>query len=116
MNPGATIKFFASITRAARDGSMRPISAMRPFFTAISALNHGLPVPSTARPPEITSSNSAGADAARRQDRIVTTDSKANRRKVLFRIGFDLGKEFGITAAMAQLTQRWRSLRSDGAA
>src|SRR5262245_4935562 len=99
MNPGETIKSFASITRAARVGETLPISATRPSLIATSALNQGLPVPSTTRPPEMIRSNSACADAARRlEDRAATTTSKAKRSRVLFRIEFGSGKAISFAA------------------
>src|SRR5215470_142504 len=108
MNPGETIKSFASITRAARVGETSPISATRPSLIATSALNQGLPVPSTTRPPEIIRSNSAGADAARRlEDKAATTASKAKRSGILFRIEFDSGKAISFAARCGRrLTSR----------
>jgi hypothetical protein len=50
MNPGVTNLPVASITRAACALPSFPIATMRPFCTATSAGNHGLPVPSITRP------------------------------------------------------------------
>ena len=62
MKPGDTILPAASIVRAPRACSSRPMAAMRPSLTATSATYHGLPVPSTSFPPTITRSYCGACD------------------------------------------------------
>src|SRR5205085_11014015 len=49
--PGQTSSPSASITRAAGSVARRPAAATRPSAMPTSAVNHGLPAPSTTRPP-----------------------------------------------------------------
>src|SRR5436190_20358352 len=50
MNPGATVRPFASMTRAAAALPRRPMSTIRPARIPMSAESHGLPLPSMTRP------------------------------------------------------------------
>src|SRR5581483_6525189 len=56
MKPGVTTSPSASIVRFAAP-STRPTAATRPFRIPTSAVNDGIPVPSTTRPPFTTRSN-----------------------------------------------------------
>src|SRR5690606_2060168 len=57
MNPGATTRPAASMRAAAAARERSPTAAIRPPATPTSARNQGSPVPSTTRPPAITTSN-----------------------------------------------------------
>src|SRR5919108_5814759 len=57
MKPGATTRPAASITRLAAADARSPMAAMRSPATPRSARTHGAPLPSTIRPPRITTSS-----------------------------------------------------------
>src|SRR4051794_18112347 len=64
MNPGATIRPLASMTRPAfAPGSRWPMAAIRSPRIARSPSNHGFPVPSTIRPPRMRMSQGSSATA-----------------------------------------------------
>src|SRR5919108_3158424 len=57
MNPGATTRPAASITRLAAADARSPMAARRSPSTPRSARTHGAPLPSTTQPPRITTSS-----------------------------------------------------------
>src|SRR5207249_9853871 len=59
MNPGATIRPLASMTRAADAPSMRSTAAILPLTIPTSRRARGAPLPSTTSPPVIRRSKSA---------------------------------------------------------